>query len=392
MKIRYILLHAYGMGGTIRTVTTQANSMAAAGHDVELASVVRTRDEPSFPIDPRVRVVTLVDRRSSAQQQSARYPIGRLRRWHTERRAKRPGRIVPRSEYAADTFTRYVEDAVADYIRSVDDGVLLTTRPALNILAARYARSSVLKVGQEHANLASKREGVREATRHWYPRLDALVTLTYRDREDYQRFLPGLPVFSIPNAVHSLDQKPADHSSKIVVAAGRLSGGKGFDLLIPAFAEAVKRHPDWQLRIYGSGDHEPMLRELIYRLHLYNHVFLMGRTPTLDDELAKSSLFVLSSRFEGMPMVMIEAMTHALPVVSFDCPTGPRDVLTDGVDGLLVPPQNIDALSQAMQKLMGDASLRRQLGEAARKTAKAYGPEAIGAQWEALLKDLSASH
>jgi hypothetical protein len=146
---------------------------------------------------------------------------------------------------------------------------------------------------------------------------------------------------------------------------------------------------NWFFRL---SRYEPMLRELIYRLHLYNHVFLMGRTPTLDDELAKSSLFVLSSRFEGMPMVMIEAMTHALPVVSFDCPTGPRDVLTDGVDGLLVPPQNIDALSQAMQKLMGDASLRRQLGEAARKTAKAYGPEAIGAQWEALLKDLSASH
>ncbi|MFC7640081.1 glycosyltransferase [Streptosporangium lutulentum] len=114
----------------------------------------------------------------------------------------------------------------------------------------------------------------------------------------------------------------------------------------------------------------------------------MGRSNRLDEELARSSLYVLSSRFEGLPMVMIEAMSHALPVVAFDCPTGPRDVITEEVDGLLVPPKNVDALASAMSRLISDRELRRRMGQAAVRTARDYAPDAVTPMWEKLFTDL----
>ncbi|WP_059008620.1 glycosyltransferase family 4 protein [Streptomyces specialis] len=385
MRIRYLLLHAYGMGGTIRTVLTQANTMAAAGHDVEVVSVVRRAGEPPLAVDPRGRLSDIADLRGHA---AAPGPAGRLRAWRERRRAARPPRYVPGSEPGHKAINRAVERAVIGYLRGLRDGILVTTRPALNILAAEFATGGVLRVGQEHMNLGTHRPDLRAAIARWYPHLDAVAVLTGRDRDDYLRLAPGTRVVRIPNAVHSLDQKPSTCANKIAVAAGRLRPQKGFDLLIPAFGQAVEAYPDWQLRIFGTGNKQPRLRRLIEEHHLYNHVFLMGRTDEMDEELAKASMYVLSSRYEGLPMVMIEAMAHGLPVVSFDCPTGPSDVITDGKEGLLVPPGDVDGLAAAMRRLMGDEALRAEMGDAALATVQAYGPEAIRERWTELFEAL----
>ncbi|MGW1026472.1 glycosyltransferase family 4 protein [Streptomyces sp. NPDC002577] len=387
IKIRYLLLHAYGRGGTIRTVMNQANSLVAAGWDVELVSVLRRRDKVQFPLDPRVTLSTLVDLRESVQEQ----PRGLLGRWRDRRRGRQleePAREIPRGEFGYRYFNRHVEDSVIAYVASLSDGVLVTTRPALNFLAARHATGGVVRVAQEHMNHGTHRADVQRRIVECYPEFDAVAVLTERDREDYAQLLPGTRVIRIPNAVHSLDQVPSRHDSKIAVAAGRLFPQKGFDMLIPAWARLVEKYPDWQLRIYGSGEKKAELRALIEEHHLYNHVFLMGHTDRLDDELAKASLYVLSSRFEGLPMVMIEAMSHALPVVAFDCPTGPADVLTHGLDGLLVPPEDIDALADGMARLMADQELRAEMGTAALLTAGSYGPDAVHHRWEALFTEL----
>ncbi|WP_326599846.1 glycosyltransferase family 4 protein [Streptomyces sp. NBC_01803] len=391
MKIRYLLLHAYGMGGTIRTVLTQANTMARAGHDVEVVSVVRRADEPHFTVDPRVRLRALVDLRDGAAtgRTRPRGPAGRLRAWRRRRLAARPPRHIPKSEPGHKAVNRAVERVVIGYLRGLRDGVLVTTRPALNILAAEFATGGVLRVGQEHMNLGTHRPDLRAAIARWYPHLEAVAVLTTRDRDDYLRLAPGTHVVRIPNAVHSLEQKPSTCVNKIAIAAGRLRPQKGFDLLIPAFGRAVEEFPDWQLRIFGTGDKRRQLRRIIDEHHLYNHVFLMGRTDELDEELAKASMYVLSSRYEGLPMVMIEAMAHALPVVGFDCPTGPADVIRDGKEGLLVPPGDLDGLAAAMRRLMGNETLRAEMGDAALATVQAYAPEAIGERWTALFTDLA---
>ncbi|WP_428951700.1 glycosyltransferase family 4 protein [Streptomyces sp. cg35] len=389
LRVRYLLLHAFGRGGTIRTVFNQANSLVAAGWDVEIVSAVRRRDAVQFPLDERVPVTTVVDLREEPVRAEERGLSGWWRARRRDRQAGRPAREVPSGEFGYRYFDRRLELALGAYLRSLTDGVLVTTRPALNFLAAAHATNGVVRVAQEHMNHGTHRPDVQRRIVETYERFDAVAVLTERDRGEYARLLPGTRVVRIPNAVHSLDQTLADHGARIAVAAGRLFPQKGFDLLIPAWAKLVGTYPDWQLRIYGSGEKKAQLRALIEEHHLYNHVFLMGHTDRLDDELAKSSLYVLSSRFEGLPMVMIEAMSHALPVVSFDCPTGPADVLTHGVDGLLVPEQDPDALADALGRLMGDRDLRAEMGTAALLTAAAYGPDAVHPRWEALFTELT---
>ncbi|MEV4379104.1 glycosyltransferase family 4 protein [Streptosporangium sp. NPDC049644] len=377
-RIRYLLLHAYGMGGTIRTVINQANAMAAAGHEVEIVSVVRRRERPQFEIDPRIRLLTLSDQREGRPVDST----GR-RVWRWIR-----GRIVPAGEFAASYFTERVERAVIDYVSALTDGVLVTTRPALNLISARRAPAGIVKVGQEHMNLATHSEAVRSEIGRHYGRLDAVVVLTETDRREYQALLPTTRVERIPNAVGSVRRTPSRKDDRLVVAAGRLVAQKGFDLLIPAFRQVVDRHPDWRLRIYGTGKKKGQLRALLKEYRLGDNVTLMGRTDRLDEELARASFYVLSSRFEGLPMVMIEAMTHGLPVVAFDCPTGPADVLTPEVDGLLVPSRDVDALAAAMIRLIEDRELRRRMGAAAAVAAHDYTPEVVMPLWEKLFAEL----
>ncbi|WP_083502486.1 glycosyltransferase family 4 protein [Sphaerimonospora mesophila] len=381
MSIRYLLLHAYGMGGTIRTVINQANAMAEFGHEVEIVSVVRRRDEPQFHIEPSVKLTALVDQRDGVRSDS----LGR-RVWRRVR-----GKIVPQGEFAAGYFTERVEKAVIDYVSSLDGGILVTTRPALNLIAARCAPESVVRVAQEHMNLAAYPETVRQEIARYYGKFDAIAVLTATNQREYQRLLPDTKIVRIPNAVDVVDGEPTRQENPVVIAAGRLVPQKGFDLLIQAFAQVVGRHPEWRLRIFGSGPRRDRLRGLIDEYGLSKHVSLRGRTNRLHEELAEASIYALSSRFEGLPMVMIEAMTHALPIAAFDCPTGPGDVLTHEVDGLVVPPKDVDALAAALDRLMSDRDLRVRLGTAAAITARGYGRGAVMPLWENLFTELSAT-
>ncbi|SEK86731.1 Glycosyltransferase involved in cell wall bisynthesis [Nonomuraea pusilla] len=374
-----MMLHAYGMGGTIRTVVNQANAMVALGHEVEIVSVVRRREAPQFAIDPRISLVTLVDQRDGRRPDS----FGR-KAWRRLR-----GKIVPRGEFAADYFTERVEWAAMEYVSGLRDGVLVTTRPALNLISARRTPRSVIRVAQEHMNLSAYPETIRREIARHYGRFDCVAVLTRTNQAEYRRLLPGTPVVQIPNAVHKADQEHSRQVNPVVVAAGRLVPQKGFDLLIPAFAQVVAERPEWRLRIFGTGPRRTQLAGLIEQHGLGEHVSLRGRTERLDQELADASVYALSSRFEGLPMVMIEAMTHALPVAAFDCPTGPRDVLTDGVDGLLVPPRDVDGLAAALKRLVADRDLRLRMGLAAAETSRAYAPEVVMPRWDDLFSRLA---
>ncbi|MEO3791197.1 glycosyltransferase family 4 protein [Nonomuraea sp. B10E15] len=379
MKIRYFMLHAYGAGGTIRAVANQANAMAAAGHDVELVSLVRRRERPLFGLDPRIPIVTLVDQRGGRRPDS----LGR-RAWRRVR-----GKVVPRGEFASAYFTERVERAAMDYVAALRDGVLVTARPALNLIAARRAPKGVVTVAQEHMNLPAYPDSIRRQIARHYGRLDAITVLTRTNRHAYERLLPGAPIVKIPNAAHRAEQEPSQQVNPVVVAAGRLTAQKGFDLLIEAFAKVVAHHPEWRLRVFGTGARKAELDGLVQRLDLGGHVTLPGRTGRLDRELTNASVYALSSRFEGFPMVMIEAMAHALPVVAFDCPTGPGDVLADGVDGVLVPPRDVNALADALMRVISDRDLRVRMGRAAAETARAYAPEQVMPLWEDLFAELA---
>jgi glycosyltransferase involved in cell wall biosynthesis len=276
------------------------------------------------------------------------------------------------------------------YFRAENDGVLVTTRPGLNVLSAYAAPRRLVRVAQDHMNLGSYKPALREAILRAYPRLDVVTVLTERDRQDYRQALgSGVRVEQIPNGVPEPRPAPAALDAKVLVAAGRLLSQKGFDMLLDAFALVSARHPDWELRIFGSGPWQARLTAQIDRLGLTGRAHLKGATTRLDDELAAASIFVLSSRFEGLPMVLLEAMAAGLPPVAFDCPTGPGEVIGNGTSGLLVPPTDTAALAAGICALIEDPDRRRAMGAAARDRSRAYSMPAVTAQWERLFTDLA---
>jgi glycosyltransferase involved in cell wall biosynthesis len=222
-----------------------------------------------------------------------------------------------------------------------------------------------------------------------YARLDALAVLTESDLREYGELLDGSArVEQIPNAVTPLAGEISDLSSKTVVALGRLRHQKDFRRLVRAFAQVAAKHPDWKLKIFGDGPNRERLEQLIVELGLEGNVELPGPVRNVGPELAAASMYALSSRREGFPMVLLEAMSKGLPVVSFDCPTGPREIVRSGENGLLVPHQDVDALAAAMIQMIEDEDLRRRCGAGALATAERYSIDVIGARWEELLAEV----
>ena len=275
-------------------------------------------------------------------------------------------------------------------LRAMRGGVVVGTRPSFNLLAAALAPEGTVTVAQEHMNFDAHRRGLARDLRRRYRSLDALAVLTEEDRRDYAAALDGATkVVRLPNAVPPLAGERARPESKVAVAAGRLNSQKGFDLLVEAWRPVAAAHPDWQLRIYGRGLQRAALRRQILDAGLSDDVFLMGATRDLGEALSQGSLFVLSSRFEGFGIVVVEAMSKGLAVVSFDCPRGPGEIIEDGRDGVLVPAGDVGALSRALLGVVEDEERRRALGAAALESARRYDPEAVGAGWAALVDELA---
>ncbi len=385
-KVHFVITHVYGMGGTIRTVLNIANHLAE-DHDVEIISAVRTREKPFFAIDPRVRVTTLLDETKIGPEGRTPGLRGAIRAWLDSKASW----LVHEEDYAFQRYSLWLDLKLLRKLHSTRSGVLVTTRPSLNVTAARFAHPGVITIGQEHLNAGSHGLGLLRQIEQHYRKLDALAVLTEGDEQDYQRMLRGAPtrIARIGNALPETPTRRADLTSKRVVAAGRYTSQKGFDLLIPAFGQVADKHPDWQLRIFGGGRQLRRLRRMVADRGLHKHVLLMGQTDQLSHEMAKSSIYVLSSRFEGFGMVIIEAMSHGMGVVSFDCPRGPGDIITDGVDGTLVPAEDIDRLAAAIIELIEDQDKLRSYGEAALRRSKSYSIEVIGDQWRTLFRELA---
>jgi glycosyltransferase involved in cell wall biosynthesis len=382
MKITFLLAWAYGMGGLVRTTVNTANHFAELGHEVTLLSFFRHRDEPFFEIHPDVKVRPMMDIRESA-------PKGRIDAWQR----RRSSRLIPRIEPYHNRITLRGDYLLWRELRSLDADVLITTRPAFNLAAALWAPKRTVVVGQDHLNFTMHTPALRRVMRKWYPRLDAMVTLTEADRQDYQTLLDGstTTVRAIGNAVPSGPHPKSRQTEKVVVAAGRYTGQKRFGHLIQAFAKVAEQRPDWRLRIYGDGEGAAGLHSAIAEHGLWNNVVLMGRTTDTPGEFAKGSIMAMSSRYEGYPMVILEAFASGIPVVSYDCPRGPGEMISSGHDGLVVANGDPGALAAGLLTLIDDDELRRKMAENAVDTARRYGIGPVGEQWLELFTQLRAA-
>jgi glycosyltransferase involved in cell wall biosynthesis len=377
-RIFIVLSTAWGMGGTIRTTLNLAAYLARS-RDVEIISVGRWRDKPFFgDFPPGVRVVTLADRRRSARRPIARRLLSRV-----------PSVLMPSSDAAAGGFDLWVDIKLARHLRR-KTGILMTTRPGLNVAAVRLGLPGMVLVGQEHMHLRHHNRALQRAILRFYPRLDVLTVLTHRDLDVYrERLGDRLRLVRIANTVRDMGPGRADLSSKTILAAGRLNRQKGYDMLIEAFAGVAEDHPDWRLRICGDGPLKADLQRMIDAHGLADAVVLAGPARDLGAEMTAASMFVLSSRWEGLPLVLLEAMSKGMAIAAFDCETGPRDVVDDRRNGLLADAGDVGALATAIRELIEDEPLRRRCAEGALATAAEYGMDHIGPQWTELLAGLA---
>jgi glycosyltransferase involved in cell wall biosynthesis len=389
MTIRFVIMNAYAVGGTIRTTFTTAAELAKR-HDVEIASVLRFRDKPSFPRPKGVRLIALTDLRKERMERLAGHwgPRARYQTWAAGRRSH----LMSAYDFRHPDFNLLSDINLLRYLLPLRDGVVIGTRPAINLAIAHVVSPSVIRVGQDHMNLHTYNDGLKAQIAAVYPRLDLVSTLTEGDAEHYRAHLGDqTKVVCMPNGVPELGGRRASLDNKVVVAAGRMGPQKGFDRLLPVWAKVAREHPHWELRIWGGGKGIGKLRRQAEELGIADSARVMGFTNKLHEEFSDSSLYVMSSRKEGFPMVLLEAMSVGLPVVSYDCPTGPRDIIREGVDGYVVPDGDGDALATALSRLMEDPELRKAFGAAAVEGAARYDIATIAGRWEELLAEAAAA-
>lgn len=216
-----------------------------------------------------------------------------------------------------------------------------------------------------------------------YKNVKKVVVLTNKDKEDFKKINIDAQVIYNPVDISENNQVSKLNSKKII-SVGRLVDQKGYDLLIKSCVEVFKRFPDWHLDIYGEGPLKNKLEEKIEKNYLSNNIFLKGTTSNIEEKYLESSLYVMSSRYEGFGMVLIEAMTKGLPCISFDCPNGPSDIIENNINGFLVERENVEELTKKIIFLLENEELRIKIGKEGIKTIHKFDKKKIIKKWEEL--------
>lgn len=353
-----LIITALGPGGAERVMTAMANHWATLGHRVNFITYEGAGATSFYELDPRIQVQRLG--------------------LEVERRTTLLGMIL--------TARRVL--ALRRRLKELDPDIAIAFLTRVNIatlLATVGQNLPVIISERNHPDRQYLNRVWRWLRDRTYHRAAALVCQTEEARRCYPPELRAHAVV-IANPLRSIEAAVSPAEKHELVAVGRLTEQKGFDLLLHAFAKIAANFPTWTLTIWGEGEKRPALESLCDDLGLGGRTRLPGVTEGHGAWVEDAGLFVLSSRYEGMPNVLLEAMAAGLPVVAFDCPLGPGEMITPGENGILVPTEDVDALADSLADLMADRDERARLAENAKDVAKTYRLDAIMAKWSGLIE------
>lgn len=348
------------LGGAERVITSLANHWAAKGIRVTIITFgVAGGTTPYFDLSEKVRLKPLgmpaLGRRRLGSYVQQIQRIARLRR----------------------TFEEEQPDVVVSFLRRVNILTLLATRGM-----------GVMTIVSDRNNPANDPgAGLWNRLARWlYPRA-GLVVFQTKAIQETMPFVADSRRRVIPNPITPTPRKPTSRPKRALVAAGRLTWEKSFDDLLCAFSRLGDLHRDWSLVIYGDGPERDRLIALREKLGLEQQVSFPGATKTPHGWIHEADAFVLSSRSEGFPNALGEAMAAGLPVIACDCAYGPRDMIEPAVSGLLVPPQDPERLAEGLRQLLEDEGLRDRLGREAARAMERFRPEAVMSLWDQAIED-----
>ena len=353
-KICFFLHNTGAHGGTEKISIALANELAIRP-DYEISVVsLEDFDKPFFPVHSGIKTSSL--KISSSNLRKGYFnAISRLR--------------------------KYLKKNDVDFIVDVD-----IIQSAISITATIGMKTKV--ISWEHYNFFSRNKSiVRRISRKLAPVFSScVVTLTETDVQNYKNnCVCKRPIISMSNFLENITQETATLNSKIVLTIGRLNYGKGFDLLIRAWdsiSQPIRK--DWELHIIGDGEEEENILQYLKEHQLLDSVKILPPTKHVQEHYQQASIFTLTSRAEGFPLVLLEAQSFGLPIVSFDCPTGPSEIVRDNIDGFLISDFDTDTFAEKLTLLMSDNLLRKEMGKNAHVGAQRFQKEKIIEKWCAL--------
>lgn len=379
-RIAYCIPALCYPSGMERVLTIKANYLAERGNEVHIILTDGGDKPPYFPLHPSVALHQL--------------DIDFEEPYHHS--------FVCRVWLYQQKMRRLKKDLNECLCRIKPDITISLLRRDINVINKMTDGS--LKMGEIHFD----RTHYRHFTARWMPsflytqiqrywmsslirelkKLEAFVVLTHEDAVAWTE-LNNVHVISNPSSF--IPTEISDCSNKQVIAVGRYVHQKGFDRLISAWKKIVQKYPDWKLKIYGDGGMREQLQQQVKELGLEQNCFLEHSVPDIAQKYLESSIFVLSSRYEGFGLVIVEAMSSGIPVVSFACPCGPRDIISNGQDGFLIPEGDETGLIEKIELLIKSEPLRKKMGQNAQKKSNDYRIENIGMQWIRLFESLLAA-
>lgn len=378
MKILYCTHSTYNPGGMERVLLNKVTYLSQLpGWEVSVVTTDQHQRPPFYPFPEKVWMTDLDINYSDDNDKGAWKKITGYLRKRKEHKRK----LTALLEKERPDIVVSLYPSESSFIPDIKDG-------SKKVLELHFCKFFRLQYG---------RKGLLGRIDKWRTRqdeqivrrFDKFVVLTHEDK-GYWGNLPNIEV--IPNAAMHVSESYSDVTNKRVIAVGRLDYQKGFDRLIEAWEwiQRTGKFADWQLDIFGQGEWREMLQRMVDEKGLQDTVQIHQPTKQIGEEYVKSSLLVMSSHYEGFPMVMIEAMACGLPVVSFDYKCGPKDIIQHGINGLLVPEGDVKALAHAMRKVMTDEVYRKMLSQNAKKVVDTYSEEAVMKQWIRLFTSITA--
>ena len=378
MKLIYCTHSTYNPGGMERVLLNKVTYLSQLpGWEVAVVTTDQHQRPPFYPFPEKVRMTDLEINYSEDNEKGAWKKITGYLRKRKEHKRKLTALLL--KEKPDIVVSLYPSES--SFIPDIKDG-------SKKVLELHYCKFFRLQYGRK--GLLGWIDKLRtRQDEQIVRRFDKFVVLTNEDR-GYWGNLPNIEV--IPNAAMHVSDAYSDVMNKRVIAVGRLDYQKGFDRLIQAWqlVRHTGKFTDWKLDIFGQGEWGEMLQQMIDKAELQDSVRLNRPTKQIGKEYVKSDMLVMSSNYEGFPMVMIEAMACGLPVVSFDYKCGPKDIIQPGLNGLLVPNGDIQALACAMMEVMEDEAFRKMLSQNARRVVDTYSEQAVMSQWICLFTSITA--